>query len=511
MKRKRKIKKIPFMLIEPVKTEYRGLKAFKMHPDPRIRSLANDLEVFPVGNKRLSHFKLNPLERIPGIDLDEHIENLLGCFMAAMPVSGPLPALLLEALEKVYEIYPDPDYPPVMTDLVEAAITVLDSKNYSPETKSDIRTALEVRIGRLTHGSIGKVFQCRYSVPSFERLMTVPSVLELNRYSDEQACLLTLFILNRIRQTRKVSTVKIDRPIYYAVILEEAHVIIGRGSDAKPSEDNPDTKAYATEFVCRMLAELRAYKVCVIIIDQLPSAIAPEVIKMTGSKLALLQVDQQERQAIGGTMLLRPEELDDMARLGPGDGFLFTQGYFRARRIRTVNLHEQLDLNTELHDDELLAIIKEEEWFKQAATKRIGSELEQLKVGMDEFDVQREDIGNKVKRLLQIYALLLDQKEGSLKKQRLAAMASRVSALRKKLISSYKRFKKGPYRRFSCLITGEIDCQESDLRALAESLNRRFESVIESGTQGLLAVTEKLIKNCKLKFKETDYVTKKKN
>ena len=123
------------MLIEPVKTEYRGLKAFKMHPDPRIRSLANDLEVFPVGNEKLSHFKINPLERIPGIDLDEHIESLLGCFMAAMPVSGPLPALLLEALEKVYEIYPDPDYPPVMTDLVEAATIVLDSKDYSPETK----------------------------------------------------------------------------------------------------------------------------------------------------------------------------------------------------------------------------------------------------------------------------------------------------------------------------------------------------------------------------------------
>ena len=417
MKRKPKIEKIPFMLIEPVKTEYRGLKAFKMHPDPHISGLASNLEVFPVGNKRLSHFKLNPLERIPGIDLDEHIENLLGCFMAAMPVSGPLPALLLESLEKVYEIYPDPDYPPVMTELVEAATVVLNSKDYSPETKSDIRTALEVRIGRLTHGSIGKVFQCRYSVPSIEYLMTVPSVFEFNRYSDEQACLLTLFKVNRIRQARKVSTVQIDRPIFYAIILEEAHVIIGRGSDAKPSEDNPDTKAYATEFVCRMLAELRAYKIPVIIVDQLPSAIASEVIKMTGSKLTLLQVDEQERQTIGGAMLMRPEDLDDMARLGPGQGFFFTQGYFRARRIKTINLHEKLDLNTGLPDDELLTIIKEEEWFKQTATKRIGSELEQLKIGMDEFDVQRKDIGNKIKRLLQIYALLLDQKEGSLKKK----------------------------------------------------------------------------------------------
>jgi hypothetical protein len=90
-------------------------------------------------------------------------------------------------------------------------------------------------------------------------------------------------------------------------------------------------------------------------------------------------------------------------------------------------------------------------------------------------------------------------------------MAAGLSALRGKLISSYRQFKKGPYRRFSYLITDEIDCQESDLRAFAESLDRRFETVIESGTQQLCTVTDKLIKNCKLKLKETDYAAKKKN
>ncbi len=130
---------------------------------------------------------------------------------------------------------------------------------------------------------------------------------------------------------------------------------------------------------------------------------------------------------------------------------------------------------------------------------------------MDKFDDERKTITNKIKRLLAAYAFLLDQKEGRLKKQRLAAMASSLSALRKKIISSYKRFKKGPYRRLSYLIIDEIDCQKSDLRAFAKSLNRRFETVIESGTQQLCAVTDKLIKNCKLKLKETDYAAKKKN
>ena len=502
--------KIPFMLIEPVKTEYRRLKAFKKHPDPRIRELANALEIFTPDDEGPSPIRFNPLERVPGIGLDEHIADLLGCFMAAMPVSGPLPALLLEALEKVYDIYPDPNYPPVMTDLVDAANAVLDSKGYSPETSSDIRTALEVRIGRLTHGCIGKVFQCRHSVPSIEHLMTVPSIIELNNLSAEQSCLFTLFILNRIRQRCKTSSVRKDRPIFYAVSLEEAHVIMGRASNASPSEDNPNVKAYATEFICRMLAELRAYRVCIIIIDQLPSAIAPEVIKITGSKLTLLQVDKQERQAIGGAMLVGAAELEDMARLRPGDGYLFTQGYFRARKIRTVNLHDKLDLSSDLSDGELLALIQEEEWFRQTATKRIGTELSQLKAALDQYDDRRMSITTKVTTLLGAYKFLLGQTNGPLKRQRLSAMKRSLKALRGKLISSYNKFENGPFRRFSYLIAREIDCQEAELEALAGSLKRRFETVVKSGQRNLLEVIVRLTRNCmKLKCKENDHAKKK--
>lgn len=321
-------KNTPFMLAEPVKTEYRKLKACKDHPDPNIRRLANCLQVYTPANEKVSPIKFNPFQIPLGIGRDEHIEDLLGCFMAAMPLSGPLPAILLEALERVYRQYPYPDWPPAMADLVEAADAVLASKRYSPETNSDIRAALEVRIGRLTRGSIGKVFQCRRSVPSIEYLMTVPSVIELNRLSGEQACLLMLFKLNAVKEIVKVSKTQPDRPILYAIGLEEAHVIMGRTGGARPAEDNPDAKAHATDFICIMLAELRAYGVCIIIIDQLPSAIAPEVTKITGSKLAFRQVAYEDRQVLGGTMLFGDVEMEEIVRLQPGQGFFFTEGYF---------------------------------------------------------------------------------------------------------------------------------------------------------------------------------------
>jgi len=50
---------------------------------------------------------------------------------------------------------------------------------------------------------------------------------------------------------------------------------------------------------------VRPVGVAIIIIDQLPSAVAPEVIKNTGSKLAFRQVDAADREIVGDAMLSR--------------------------------------------------------------------------------------------------------------------------------------------------------------------------------------------------------------
>ncbi len=193
----------PFLVIEPVKKEYRTLKTLQDAPDPWAHALAKDLEVYTPGNENVSPFRYNPLEVPPGISIDEHIDNILACFLGAIPVPGPLLGLLGEGLERVYEDYPDRDKPPIMADLVEAAERVLKEKGYSPATNSDIRGALEVRIGILTHRSIGRVFQCRHSIPSIRHLMTVPAVIELDCLPREQGCLLSLFLLMGIREHLK--------------------------------------------------------------------------------------------------------------------------------------------------------------------------------------------------------------------------------------------------------------------------------------------------------------------
>jgi len=218
---------IPFLVIETAKTEYRILKTFKDHSNENARNLAQKLEVYTPGSEDVSPFRFNPLWVRPDISIDEHIDNLGAVFKACMPIDGPLPALLGEALELVYEDHNDRDNPPVMLDLVAATERVLATKGYSLDTNSDIRSALEVRLGLLTRRTVGKIFQCKQNFPHIDHLMKTPTVIELDRLDSDQASMISLFLFVSIREYLKTVPNK-GQKARSVIIIEEAHNIVGR-------------------------------------------------------------------------------------------------------------------------------------------------------------------------------------------------------------------------------------------------------------------------------------------
>jgi hypothetical protein len=334
--------KVPFIVIETAKTEYQNLKGLKKLSTKKVNDLAKNLQIYTPAKEEISPFRLNPLEIPKNVSRDNHIAMLLSLLQSTIPMSGPLPALITEALERVYEKYPDNQHPPILKDLLNTIREVLNEKSYSLETHQDILTAIEVRLQSLTSGSIGKVFQCRHNIPDIHELTKSPSILELEGLSNEQKCFLTLIVLTRITEHFKTLP-RSDNKLRFVIFIEEAHNIIGRSFNASPSPDNPDPKSFITELICNMLAELRSLGVGVVIIDQLPSAIAPQVIKNTGTKLAFRQVDKEDREILGSSMILKGYEEEDLARLKPGEAYYITEGLYRPRKIKTINLHKIYD------------------------------------------------------------------------------------------------------------------------------------------------------------------------
>ncbi len=385
---------IPFLVFEPAKTEYRVLKRLKDLGDagpknPAGETLGDLLQVYTLGQEQVSPLRFNPFEFPAGITLNEHLSALESSFKGALPIAmGPLPALINEAVDEIYaregwsgtRINRGDRQYPTLAALYREIQAVFETKNYSGDVSGDLRTAIEVRIGTLLRRSIGRIFDTERSLPDIETLMSRPCIIELDALNEEQTNLMIMFLLAQVREYVRANR-RSGADLSHVIVLEEAHNVIGRAEEAGEEGGNP--KAEATKYVTQFLAEVRALGEGIIIADQLPSAVAPEVIKNTNVKLAHRMVAADDREELGLTMLLDPHQFQEMARLEPGQAFLYQEGLYKPVKLVGEYVAERFDVLKGPPPDALglKSLIKSEDWYKNV------KESEEDAAVSDVFDV----------------------------------------------------------------------------------------------------------------------------
>lgn len=398
------VRGVCFVVIEAAKTEYRLLKSLRASADPAAKGLSEAMRIYTPGEDRISPFRFNPFLRPKAVDPDEHIDLILRCFEASLPMFEPLPALLAESLELVYQEHPDPDEPPVMDDLYEAAQRILAGKRYSDSVRDDLSGALEVRMGMLTRRTVGRILRSTVCIPDIADLTASYSVLELDPLETEIKCLLTLFLLTSLHQYIRAhpyaGTATNSNP-RFVIVIEEAHHIVGRGTSGPTVENCADPKARASELVCRMLAEFRALRIPLILVDQFPSQVAPQVMKCTGTTLAFNQTEREERETIADAMLFGDQDYEELARLLPGQAYLFAEGYHRAHRIRTSDVGAQLNFPVPPDRDRVLALVRNDCWFQEEQARRVLDVLTRFSSATIRYRREMEQTYSQIRHLFE--------------------------------------------------------------------------------------------------------------
>ena len=162
--------------------------------------------------------------------------------------------------------------------------------------------------------------------------MDRPIIFELDALNDEEKALMMMFILTLVREYAK-ATRKSGSTLKHVVLVEEAHNVIGRGAESGGGEHRADPKQKSIRYFTRMLAEMRAMGEGIIVADQLPTAIAPEAIKMTNIKVMHRLVSSDDRVELGRAMVLDEGEIQQAAMLPAGQSFVFKEGDARARHV----------------------------------------------------------------------------------------------------------------------------------------------------------------------------------
>lgn len=350
--------KIPFIVLEPAKTEYRALMT--------LPEFQKDMLVFSLGDESVSPFRFNPMEILPGIPLELHISRLQSCFIGAFDLFDPLPVFLEQAIRRTYEEkgwYSDSIggeeglETPTLSDLCRNAEYIVSHSGFDSKMASNFKTSLLERLNSLRRGSKGRMLDTLHSIP-MEDLMERPVILELDSLNGDEKTLLMMFLLTYVFEYCKIRR-KSGSPLKHMLLVEEAHNLIG--AQGGGSSNRADPRAQTIELFVNMLAEMRALGQGILIADQLPTAIAPQAVKQTNVKVLMRVTAKDDREEIGNTMDLNEEQLHQVVKFKTGHAYVYHEGEDHVRMLRMLNFKDDHDVSEPPSNAELRAMMSEYE------------------------------------------------------------------------------------------------------------------------------------------------------
>jgi hypothetical protein len=119
--------------------------------------------------------------------------------------------------------------------------------------------------------------------------------------------------------------------------------------------DNPNKK-HAVETFADMLAEIRKYGESIIIADQIPNKLTPEVLKNTNIKIVHRLFAQDDKDVIGSTMSLTEEQRNFLSNLEIGHAVIFSGSWPKAIHTQVAKLSDTSS-EENISDEELRNII----------------------------------------------------------------------------------------------------------------------------------------------------------
>lgn len=373
---------IPFLVLEPAKREYRELALFDI-PELLIFS--------PSANTRFQ-LKINPFEFPKGLTLSEHIGKLCQVFEGAFPIAPPAPFILDRAIQAVYESHGwnvkdintgEKEYP-ILSELYAQFEKELLNTQYDSEIQGNIRSVLEMRIGSLLRREMKEIFDVRESILSPEEWLRYPIIVELEALGEGPANFVTLLLCTLIRETIKVNPLADKgKKVRHVIFIEEAHNLIAPQATVQDGMDS-NPKIAATAFIVKMLAEVRALREGIIIADQLPTAMAPEVIKNTNIKLVHRLTSADDRELVGSTMSASPMQMESMATYTSGQALFSYEKLLRPFEMQ-VSLVEEHGTSTP-SDEELYELMTKKPCYRELCRREENKKFELLKSKASELN-----------------------------------------------------------------------------------------------------------------------------
>ena len=319
----KRVYKIPFLVIEPVKGEYRSLK----NEFPEIN-------VFNLRAGSQNQLFFNPFWFPEGGQLQYHIDSLRAIFTSALGLYAAMPNILEQCLVSCYmkkgwklasskNIYenklPKAQLYPTFSLLCKEIEEYLEKSDFKGESKGNYKGALLSRLQSFTFGTKAILFN-QSGEPDYQKWIRESSscIIELDALSDDADKAIVMgTLLSQYFQSLKCEITVGQTELRHIIVLEEAHHLLSEKT-GPAAEGGVNARQQLVETLSNVLAEIRSYGEGVMIVDQSPTSVSPQVIKNTAIKIAHRVDYGEDLDILQHALLLKEDDTDAPAALNQG-------------------------------------------------------------------------------------------------------------------------------------------------------------------------------------------------
>ncbi len=340
----------PFLVIESAKKEY--------------RNIAVDTIIYTPGKPEINAPRINPFYIMPGVSPQIHIDYLKDLFNASFSFYGPMPYILEKCLHTVYRNkgwdltlgyhpmlinnnspidffniehtkiqYAKQSHKylfPTMQELKdEISRYVEEELKYDGEVAGNVKTAMKVRLENLCVGAKGYTFNTSEFI-DFEKFLDNNIIFELEGLADDSdkafSVGLLIILINEYRQVQKEISGNQRMSLNHLLVIEEAHRLLKNVDTERSTETLGNPKGKAIEHFTNMLAEMRSYGQGVIVAEQIPTKLAPDIIKNSSTKIVQRIVSADDQQTIANTIGISADDAIQLGTLETGYAFCHKEG-----------------------------------------------------------------------------------------------------------------------------------------------------------------------------------------
>ena len=334
----------PFLVIEPVKGEYRSLLG--EYPDTRIWTMRTS----DAAMEGVEVLQLNPFWFPEGANLAFHIDSIKTIISSAFDLSAAMPNIVEQCLYNVYlkagwnivtnrnvyqDILSETYLYPTFQDFTNEVAAYLDKSEFGEEVLGNYKGALLSRLRSFTNGSKGALLNTPRH-PDYGIIMNGRTIIELEGLADDaDKCLVMGTILVQYYQYLKGHFRDSDKTknLKHVIVIEEAHRLFKNVKPQGKGAEGPDPTGQLVESLSNIMAEIRAFGEGMLIVDQSPTKIAEDVIKNSGTKI-IHRIDHGEDIKMLQSAMLMPENTVGFSALSQGEALIRSDAMLRPCKVK---------------------------------------------------------------------------------------------------------------------------------------------------------------------------------